>query len=1137
VGGREREPAEAASRAAYLQRQGLESDINAPADETSDLVGRQRELVALLGGLDDALSGRGRLFLLSGEPGIGKSRLADEVIARARERGARVLVGRCWEAGGAPAYWPWVQSLREYVREAEPNALRAELGPGAGDVAQIVPELRELFPDLRVPPTPETEDARFRLFDSTAAFLTRAADACPVVLELDDLHAADEPSLLLLRFVARGIANSRIFIVGAYRDVDPTVQDSLASTLAELARDAVTRRLSLSGLARADVARYIALNTGLVPAEPLVAQIHAETEGNPLFVGEVVRLLDSEGRLSDVSEPGTLGIPEGVREVIGQRLGRLSEGCTEVLTLAAVLGREFALDAFDLLCGRPRGEVLELLDEAIAARLVAEVPGMPGRLRFSHVLIRETLYDGLTATRRFQLHTRAGAALESLYANDPEPHLAELAHHFCAAAATGGKEKASQYARLAADRAVSLFAYEEAVRLYEMALAVTEAGQLERCELLLALAEAQGRAGNTPASKRTYGEAGELARALGLPKLFARAALGYGGRITWKVSRDDEKLVPFLEEALAALGNEDGALRVRLLARLGGGPLRDLSFPPERKAALTGEALERARKLGDPATLTYALAGYIYARHSPEFTRDQVELAAELIQTALEVDDLERAIEGFETRGYAFLELGDMEAAKADLSAMAKLAQRLRQPSHNWYVTALRAQYALLDGRLAEAEGLIADAVTLGDRAEAWSATVSSRLQLFLLRRLQGRLQEVEDLVRSSAADHPTYPICRCVLAYTLAALGKETESRETLEALVDDDSANLPFDEEWLVSMGFLAETATLVHDEQRAAVLYEHLLPYADRVAVSYPEISTGSVSRCLGILAAMLDRSDAERHFEAALQMNAKIGARPWLVYTQQDYERMLRTRDRPGDRERAGRLVASAGKTARDLGMNSLQLTPALLGESPLPGRRMDEPKAGEAIFRREGEYWSIVYEGEAFRLHDLKGLRYLARLLAEPGREIHALDLAAGESGRATGSRVAEPELRLSGFGDAGEILDAKAKKAYRERLAELEEEVDEARGFADFERAARAEEERQFLVHELAQAVGLGGRDRRSASAAERARLSVTRAIKSALERIREQSPTVGAHLDRTIRTGTFCSYSPDPRALVDWRL
>jgi DNA-binding SARP family transcriptional activator len=900
-------------------------DLAVPSEPPADtpraaFVGREAELAELTAGLAEAFAGRGRLFLLSGEPGIGKSRLAEELIGRARSRGGMVLVGRCWEAGGAPAYWPWVQSLRAYVRETDPKRLRAQLGAGAADLSQLLPELRELLPDLPDPPAQESEGVRFRLFEAVTALLREAAKLRPVVLVLDDLHAADEPSLLLLRFLAREIAESRVLVVCAYRDVDPTMRDPLTSTLAELVREAHTAQISLAGLSEPDVIRYIELSTGREPAAGLARAIHAETEGTPLFVAEVVRLLDAEGRIADPEAHPT--IPPGVRAVIGRRVGRLSDRCQDLLAAASVMGREFGLDPLARLSALGRVELLEVLDEAMAERLLGDVPGSPGRLRFGHALIRDTLYDELTPARKLQLHQEVGRALEAVYAADLEPHLSELAQHFVAAAPAAGAEEAIEYAHRAGNRAASQLAYEEAVRLYRTALALTD-DPVTRCELLIAIGDAQARAGDTPAAKRAFHEAAELAEARGLPEHLARAALGYGGRILWDVSRDDDQLAPLLERALVALGDEDSTLRVRLLARLAGGPLRDTRYPPDRKAELSREALEAARRMGDHGTLAYALDGYIAANHSPVHTVEQVAIATELVELAIETGDLERAVEGYEHRLGGLIELGEMERAKADLAAMDERARELRQPSQVWFVAALGAHLALLEGRFGEAEGLIERARGLGARAQSWNAEVSFALQLYLLRREQGRLEQVEALVRRSVDDYPTYRIWRCVLVQMTAELGHAAEAREKLEALAQDDFAALPVDEMWLASTALLAEAVGSLRHARAAAKLYELMLPFEDRIAVGYSEFSLGSVARYLGLLAVtMARREDAERHFKDALDMNRRVGARPWLAHTKRDYARMLLARATPEGRDEAHELLAGALATYRELAMGAL-----------------------------------------------------------------------------------------------------------------------------------------------------------------------------------------------------------------------
>jgi DNA-binding SARP family transcriptional activator len=581
-----------------ILRQDAGLNLAEPTSErtTSVFVGRAAELRELRAGLDDAFAGQGRLYLIAGEPGIGKSRLTDELIGHARARGALALVGRCWEAGGAPAYWPWVQALRTYVRETDPNALRAQLGAGAAELAQILPELHELLPGLPEHGTLESESARFRLFDATAELLRNASKSRPIVFVLDDLHAADAPSLLLLQFLARGLASTRLLFLGAYRDVDPVPGDLLTDLLGEVVREPVTRRLSLDGLSEHETAQYIELTAEGIFSPELVTALHDETEGNPLFVGETVRLLALEP-LKPSSSGFELAIPQSIRDVIARRLSHLSEACNKVLVLASVLGREFDLAAIARLSNLTEDELLETLDEAMVARVVSDAPGAPGRLRFAHVLMRDTLYEGLTTARRVRLHRQAVAALEARYGDEPGSHLAELAHHSIAG---NDFDAAVRYAQRAGDHALTLLAYEEAARLYETALEALDradpSDERRRCELLLLLGAAEARAGESLAADKALLEAADIARRNRLPREVARAAADYGGRMVWTRGSHVPLLVPLLEEGLAGLDDEDVELRARLLARLAGALRDDVSR--DRRDRLSREAVELARRTG-----------------------------------------------------------------------------------------------------------------------------------------------------------------------------------------------------------------------------------------------------------------------------------------------------------------------------------------------------------------------------------------------------------------------------------------------------------------------------------------------------------------------------------------------------------
>jgi DNA-binding SARP family transcriptional activator len=901
------------------------------------LIGRERELAVLLEGFRDALSGRGRLVLIAGEPGIGKSRLADELAARAREHGAVTLFGRSWEAGGAPAYWPWVQAIRSYVRDCDPHALREQLGSGAADVAQMLPELRELLPDLGAPATLDPEGARFRLFDATALFLRKAGDARPIVLVLDDLHAADTPSLLLLEFLAQQLVDVRVFVLGTYRDSELGPEHPLSAALTELARHAGLR-LHLAGLDQSEVTDFVEINYGMEPSRGLAAAIHGKTEGNPLFVGEILRLLAAEGRLHEAADTPTwrVSVPASIRDVIGRRVRRLSDDCKRVLTLASVLGAEFELDALSRASELDLETVLDLLDEAISAGVVSEVLGAHGRLRMTHALIRDVLYDELTATRRMRLHRRVGEALEALYADDPEPHLAELAHHFYEAASTGDAGKTVGYARRAGDRAATLLAHEEAARLYAIGIETIESqaspDETERCDLLLRLGDMRARAGDIPSARETYLRAAEKASAAALPEQFARAALGYGGRFVWTRAWGDKQLVPLLEQALSVLPEEDSELRVRLLARLAGGPLRD-TLPPEPRVAMAEEAVDMARRLGDSGTLAYALAGRHCANWGPDVLAERLAIADELIQVAERAGDPERAHEGRDFRFWALLEAGDMPSAYEEYEALTESANQLRQPAQLWDVAVGRASLALFTGRFVEAEAAIHEALAVGRFAESANAQLAFDLQTYALRREQGRLEEMLEVVERAVDDYPEYPIWSYVLADVYTELGRRHDAQAAFDVLAAD-GFSVYLEMQRLSSIGLAPNVCGYLDDVQRAGTLYELLLPYARRNALAPQELCLGSVSRGLGILAATMSNWEvAAWHFEDALELNHDMGAHPWLAHTQLDYGRMLLARGSSCDRGRAQELLASAATLSRELEMKALAHKISALSDGP------------------------------------------------------------------------------------------------------------------------------------------------------------------------------------------------------------
>ncbi len=472
---------------------------------------------------------------------------------------------------------------------------------------------------------------------------------------------------------------------------------------------------------------------------------------------------------------------------------------------------------------------------------------------------------------------------------------------------------------------MAALAYEEAARLYEVAIeAVERSSPVDlpcRCRLQLALGEAQARAGITDAARETFLDAAELARRLPLPEELARAALGYGGRFAYARAGTDRRLVPLLEAALSALQDGDSDLRAKLLARLAGALRSEPSM--ERRAALSREAIQMGRRLADPVTLAYALES-AYASVSPRDAEAWLTIGNELVPVARAAGDREREFFGHQHGLGALMVLGDIAAVDARLEAMATLVEELRQPTLRRALAVTRTMRALFGGRFQEAEDLVEEALRAGPGAEGldtgWFWVV--RVQAWALARERGRLQELRPDIERLVDEYPTLSYLHPILASLCSELGLEADAREKFEALARHDFSDLPFDSDWLFQMSLLSQVCAWLGDTRRAAKLYELLLPYAGCSVLAYPELSLGSASRYLGLLATTVSRwEEAERHFDAAIEVHAEMGARPWLGHTQHDYASMLLARDTPRDGERALELIAEARATYLELGMES------------------------------------------------------------------------------------------------------------------------------------------------------------------------------------------------------------------------
>jgi hypothetical protein len=668
----------------------------------------------------------------------------------------------------------------------------------------------------------------------------------------------------------------------------------LHDALTAIAREPTARRLTLRGLSRDEVGELARLSA---PAPVAADALWERTDGNPLFVSEMLRLRSLD-RADDQR------VPDTVRDVIARRLAHLSEACRRVLLLAAVMGRDFTLGALAGVAEVSEEEVLALLEPAMHDRVVTDVPGMTGRLRFAHVLIRDTLYDGLTPAGRMRLHRLTLAALERRYRDRPGPHLAELAHH----ALAGGAFKAGvRYARLAGDHALSLLAYEESARLFEIALQALAAAQVKaeesaRCELLLSLGEARSRAGSPAAARSAFLEAAEIAQRLGLARALGRAAAGYGGRVAW-VRVDDELLIGLLERAIEMLGDDEPELRARLLARLAGA-LRD-EPTRERRDRLSAEAVRLARQAKSSAALLFALDGRVNAIVAPDTLAECLALADEQRSLASRLGDRERALQACMNQMQAQFPLGDVAGATRGLDAAAKIAKALGEPAHLWQVAGAEAMLAIAAGRLAEADELVERAFAIGQRVLPDAARTVHALQRCTLLDFGGVPDQARAALADVVATHPARPALRCALAYVDARAGHAEEAGAALADLV---AAGLPFDQEWLFGMSFLAETATLLGERAAAAALYPALRPWSVLNVADQGEGIRGAVARYLGLLAPLAGHpQDAESHFEAAIEMNTRMGARPWLALARSELAALLLER---GEVKRAAALRAAA-----------------------------------------------------------------------------------------------------------------------------------------------------------------------------------------------------------------------------------
>jgi tetratricopeptide (TPR) repeat protein len=1085
-------------------------------------VGRARELAEIAHGLDDALAGRGRLFLITGEPGIGKTRLTDEIATVVAARGVPVIWGRSWEAGGAPAYWPWLDPLATLAGMVDDAALGDALGDGAEQVGELLPALRRRLPPT-TPAALSADEARFQLWRAVAGLVRRAATPAGLVLVFEDLHSADPSSLALLYFLAREVRSLRALLVATCRDVEARLDPAAGEVIARIGREGTT--IALPRLARDAAADLVRQRVGAVD-DAVTARIFESSQGNPLFLEEMTRLFGDAGL--EAIAAGV--VPSGVRDVISQRLDRVAGAARAVLDLAAVAGDELDLPLLAAASGQPGAALAALVAEATRVGVLAERGGRP---RFSHALVREVLYRELPEEQRQDLHVRVGAAIECLHAGDSTLPLAELAHHALAGSAAQ-LGRAVGFAIAAARRSLEVLAHDEALALLVRArAAIAAAGNppATRVPLLLALAETHIRRGEVAPGRAACCEAAALARALGDATSVADAALTYGSVFVFGVV--DPVLVDMLEEALAAIPAGDSALRARLLARLGAALLPSVTV--EEPLRVAREAIAVARRLGDPRALLETIHDALSALMDMVEPEERYRLNMEVEELATTLRDRARLLRTHARLAIDCYALGDLRQAQARVAQFEALGEELRTPWHGWRVAQLRTVQALIEGRFADAEADAARALALGRAVHDPQVDGALIMHREGILRTMERHDEMVALDLQARRERASFGIAWQSLgsAMVYARLEDLEKVRFHLARMPPEFLPPV----ENVFALYCAAEPIAAVGTPEMADRLYQVLAPLGGQYAMlGMTQLCWGGpITRLLGLLAARLGRWEvAIAHFEDAIARVQRLGARPHAARLDYELGRTLTARGAPGDLARGRALFTAALRAAEALGMPGLARLAterlAALPTEPIatPPATTTTPAPVEPAplsMSREGEYWAVAFEGTTLRLKDSLGLQYLARLVAAPGRELHVLELAAG-----AGANAAETNVEIVDGGDAGELLDDEARAEYRRRLEDLRETVSEAESFGDAARASRARAEIDFLAAELGRAVGLGGRQRRAGGAAERARSAVQRRVKNALARLAEASPRLGQFLSVAVRTGNYCSYMPTAR-------
>jgi DNA-binding winged helix-turn-helix (wHTH) protein len=892
-------------------------------------VGRTSELSILGRLLTEAERGRGSTVLLVGEPGIGKTRLAEEFASRAIASQFKVLLSHCLESEGAPPGWPWIQILRGVL----------DLLSGTDQslaVRGAVTNLESVFPELGVSTAAQVAQPigrpadRFMVVDSVWKVL--GAVRYPLLLVIDDLHGADSLSLWLLKLVARELGRHRIMIVAASRE--PRVPPR---ELAEVARESRTTALEVKGLERSDIASILAGVSLGSPVE-LGEVLYERSAGNPFFLGQLISGLRGhesgqwKGLLSDVSR-----LPNTVRESIFHQLQGLDPVSASLLEIASVSGRTFSAAQLATVSSSPLEDVLHGLEEAEARALIEEDRASPGFLRFRHILVRDAIYSRLPRTRRTEIHRAIACALAA--AGVSSKHLEARAHHLRAAFPLVSADEIAVGSLDAAQDASRRMAYQEAAAHCLSTLELVGEGDLaptRRCELLVAAATAQLKAGQRVEGRGRLRQAALLARKEGFAEQLAEAALAIApGFFAIETGVVDRELVDTLREALAALPDDDSPVRARLLGQLAIALYWSADHDHERVGALIEEASSIADRFGGQVARAHALAARFIGRWSPESLSERVHRSSEILEVANEADDDGLRLMARVFRVATFMEVADLRGAKREVKAFSQLVATTRHPHAQWYPPMYAAMWEITHGRFARAEPLMARFVELGSRFDDANVVQTFLLQSAEVAWQRGHASSIVAAVEDNVARNPSLGEWECALAFLLAKAGASADARLVAERIAADGFTRVGGRMNGPIGMAALAECCAILEDATDLATSVALRISSWDNrmIVAGYGVLCWGSLARAKGHLAAVREEWDeAEEHYIAAIEAESRMEATAWLARSRGALARMLRRRGRVKDRRRARRIGEIARDQAAEMGIADLVQEMESLGES-------------------------------------------------------------------------------------------------------------------------------------------------------------------------------------------------------------